>query len=156
MKTNVVEWLAAPQMTIGAPMPAIYWSDSRLFVAYETPNRNEYSVVVFEGVLQHTFGYPNDEALAGHPLYGVGLQLYAFNEVLGSPQVRDLTARNTAIFPGAHNPFHGVRHWLVSFHDETLEVLGKSVSHLGLVKAASAAEAIRALILERGHAGEFV
>ena len=142
MRAKVTEWSGAPQMDTGAPLPAIHVAGNELYVAYVTQTAGEYAVVLFQGVQQHTYGYPNDEALAGHPLYKLGLQFYAFNEVTDSPQVKELTARNASVFPGGHNPFRSARHWVVSFHDETLEVIGSAVSSLGVVQTRSSEEAI--------------
>ena len=75
-------------MDTGAPMPAIHVTDEGLLVAYvvsesvSDEDREEFAVIEFTGVPRHTFGHPNDEALCSHPLYPVGLQFYAFNEVL--------------------------------------------------------------------------
>jgi len=55
-------------------MPAIDSQDVVLFLAYIVAepeyqsDLEEFAVVEFSGVLQHTFGYPNEEALGGHPL----------------------------------------------------------------------------------------
>jgi hypothetical protein len=43
-----------------------------------------HAVVEFPRCLLAEFGYPNDEALAGHPLYASGLRAYGIFEVLNS------------------------------------------------------------------------
>ena len=145
---DVTEWTGAPRMDTGAPMPGIALKGDRLFVAYivardeNTADAGEFAVVRFDGVLQHTFGYPNDEALGGHPLHPAGLQSYAFNEIADSPYLRELGARNTRAFIGGETLFSSLEHWIVTFHDETLEVVGNSVRFLGVVDARSADEAI--------------
>ena len=138
-------------MDAGAPMPAIQISDSGLFVAYIVSepsldgNLENYAVVQFSNVLQHTFGYPNDEALGMHPLYQSGLTFYAFNEVLNSPYVADLANRNEKQFPGSKDHYLKFRHWIVTFHDETLEVIGLSAKVIGSIGATSGAAAISSL-----------
>jgi len=145
---TVEEWSGAPQMDSGAPMPAIFLRETQLFVAYmvsepqSISGNEEYAVVRFDGVCQHTFGYPNDEALGGHPLYSVGLKFYAFNEVLSSPYLGELGTRNAKRFPGTEIHYTSLKHWIVTFHDETLEVIGHSVAFLGVVPAGTAEEAI--------------
>lgn len=145
---TIEEWVGAPQMDTGAPMPGLSISNDQLFVAYivsESPAKSDaeqYAVVRFDGVLQHTFGYPNDEALGGHPIYPAGLAFYAFNQILGSPYLGELGARNAKTFPGTEAHFADLKHWIVTFHDETLEVVGDSVLFLGIVGARSAAEAV--------------
>ena len=93
-------------------------------------------------MLQHTFGYPNDEALRAHPLYSSGLAFYAFNEIANSPSVHELAARNAKIFPGSEGRCLRLNHWIAAFHDETLEVIGDTIEFLGVVPARSASEAI--------------
>ena len=147
MKT-IKEWTEPPQMDTGVPMPVIYLDESGLFLAYivSRPELNEeqeeYSVVKFEEVMQYTFGYPNEEALSGHPLYESGLQFYAFNEILESPYLAELGHRNAKNFPGTESHFLSFRHWLVAFHDETLEVIAKSAKYVGRKSAVSGKEAI--------------
>ena len=138
-------------MDTGAPMPAIQVNDSGLFVAYivSEPSLDgkleEYAVVQFNNVLQHTFGYPNDEALGMHPLYKFGLAFYAFNEVINSPYVADIANRNDKQFPGSKERYLKFRHWVVTFHDETLEVVGLSAKVIGTIEAASGDAAISSL-----------
>lgn len=146
--TSINEWTEPPQMDTGAPMPVIRMADSGLFLAYivSIPELNdqpeEYAVVKFEGVLQYIFGYPNDEALSAHPLYEAGLRFYAFNEIFESHYVAELGRRNAKNFPGTESRFSGFRHWLVAFHDETLEVIAQSAKYFGRKPAASGEEAI--------------
>src|SRR6185503_14790062 len=51
-------------------------------------------VVEFEGCYITKFGYPNDEALGGHPLYKHGLEAYGVFEVLRSSWIRQMTDQN--------------------------------------------------------------
>ena len=144
---QISEWSGAPQMDTGAPMPSIVVDDRELYVGYivrdsESVDGASYAVVRFSGVSQHTFGYPNDEALDGHPLYTFGLAFYAFNEIANSPCLKELAARNAKSHPGSEPRFLRRKHWIVSFHDETLEVIGDSVEFIGTVVARSASEAI--------------
>ncbi len=146
---RIEEWSGAPRMDAGAPSPAIHAADGTLVVAYRVAEpaagafQEGFALVQFTGVLQHTFGYPNDEALAGHPLFGAGLSLYAFNEVVRSPYVVELGARNAKSFPDSEPRFTQLRHWIVTFHDETLEVVGTSIGYLESVSSSSAREALR-------------
>jgi len=68
-----------------------------------------------------TFGYPNDEAIAGHPLYGRGLSAYGIFEVHNSHWVRRMCEQNKVSFPNT-KPWD-VRHLLFSFHDSTFECI---------------------------------
>ena len=62
--------------------------------------------------------------------------------MIDSPYLRELGQRNARNFPGTEDHFVQQRHWIVVFHDETLEVIGDSVTCLGVEGAASAADAI--------------
>ena len=130
MSTRVISWSDPPAMEVGAPMPVIRSVADLLVVAYicrdpefpgwdgvaapERPGLDVWSAVLrFDGVAWHHFGAPNDEGLHSHPLYPVGLGFYGFCEVLDSPRVPDGSA---------------LRHWIATFHDETLEVVAASAS----------------------------
>src|SRR5262245_54416781 len=81
------------------------------------------AVVRVPGCLAVKFGYPNDEALPGHPLYGRGFVGTAVYEVLESSWVAEVARQNRVRFPDSDVSKWGVRHFLFSFHDSTLEVL---------------------------------
>jgi hypothetical protein len=67
------------------------------------------------------FGYPNDEALGGHPLYNSGLSAYGVFEVIGSPWIRRLTEQNRVAFPATSDSTQ--RHFIFTFHDSTFECI---------------------------------
>jgi hypothetical protein len=71
------------------------------------------------------FGYPNDEALAGHPLYARGLGCYGVFEVLGSSWIQQMTAQNRVCFP--KTPDSTRRHFIFTFHDSTFECVADSL-----------------------------
>src|SRR5437588_5445874 len=52
------------------------------------------AIVEFDLCFWTSFGYPNDEALAGHPLYGRGLAAYGVFGVHNSHWVRRMTEQN--------------------------------------------------------------
>lgn len=89
------------------------------------------AVLRFEGVLQFRLGYPNDEALHGHPLAKHGMQQYQAYLVENSPLIAEIENQNRvhpAFRPGIYDKF---RHWVVTFHDETLEVLALRAAVVG-------------------------
>ena len=144
---SVAEWREPPQMDIGAPVPGICCDGSDLLLAYVVssgldPRFKEFAVVKFADVLQHIFGYPNDEALGGHPLYELGLTFYAFNVVKDSPYIDELNKRNASMFPGNNTMYGDYSHWVVTFHDDTLEVVARTVEVAGRVEATTAHRAI--------------
>jgi hypothetical protein len=145
-RCQISEWEGAPQIDMGAPMPGIVACGRELFVAYIVADSAPvsefealYAVVRFGGVLQHTFGYPGEDGFILHPLFSIGLGGRAFNEVRDSPYVRELGSRYKFFHPAYLNK---LTHWIVGFHDETLEVIGDTVEFIRTVGAASAAEAI--------------
>src|SRR5215471_19329341 len=85
------------------------------------------AVVKVNPCLAFKFGYPNDEALGGHPLYARGFHGVAVYEVLGSSWLAALAEQNRVMFPASDLSGRGVRHFLFSFHESTLEVLGRSL-----------------------------
>lgn len=66
-------------------------------------------------------GYPNDEALAGHPLYALGLSSYGIFEVHESSCAQAIREQNLVSFPDGTPPHGGGRHFVVTFHDTTVE-----------------------------------
>ena len=120
--TEIVRWDEPPPMETGSPMPAISLRGGSLFVVYvcqnpefpgwnpaysiEHPGFDVYSAVLeFRGVAQHSMGPPTVDRLHTHPLYNFGLESYDFFEVLDD---------------GGDGG--GRRRWIVTFHDETLDV----------------------------------
>lgn len=132
---KVVEWGAPPLMDSGAPMPAIYSDETGLTCAYLMASQSEVgstAVVHFEGVLYYAMGYPNDETLHAHPLYANGLKFYRFHLVENSPLIADLDRRNQ--IHGRHVAgayIEQFRHWIITFHDETLEVVARAARIVG-------------------------
>jgi hypothetical protein len=114
-------------MDTGAPMPAVERSGDGIILAYicSTAAVPDHSAIIrFRDVSWLHFGYPNDEGLREHPFYDIGLRHYAFWEVLDSPKVSAGSSH---------------RHWIGTFHDETLEVLAASatVIHRGVTGTAT-------------------
>ena len=122
---EIVRWDEPPPMEPGSPAPAISLRNDRLLVAYvcqnpdfpgwdpaysiEHPGFDVYSAILqFRGVAKHSLGPPNDHGLHKHPLYNFGLQSYDFSEVLDS-----------------EGEDGGRRRWIVTFHDEMLDVTAK-------------------------------
>ena len=115
-------------MDAGAPLPAILKKEDRLWVSYVCRNPefpgwdsgapSEHpgfviwcALLRFDGVSDYHLGAPNDERLATHPLYEAGLGFYGFYEALGSSRLVGTV---------------GKKHWIITFHDETLEVVADS------------------------------
>jgi hypothetical protein len=84
------------------------------------------AIVTFEQCLLTRFGYPNDEALGGHPLYRRGLRFYGVFEVLNSSWARQVTTQNRVTFPNTTDDYAG-RHFVFTFHDGTFECLARDL-----------------------------
>jgi hypothetical protein len=92
---------------------------------FDAPDRHRTAVATFEGCSQVLFGYPNDEAQPGHPLYADWS--YGFYEVLGSDWSARLEAQNRVAFPTQTSPWEQ-RHLIVVCHESLVEVLADEVS----------------------------
>lgn len=123
-RDRVVPYADIPAHSPGAPMPVVFADDHRLMLAYlVTPTDQGRVIVEFVGPRAHYFGPPNDEALAGHPLYARGLESYGVYEIRDSSWVRALEQRNR-VHP-QHDPrnYDGLRHLVLTFHDSTFECI---------------------------------
>jgi len=133
MNPQITYWQEPPQMEPGAPKPSLF-VDRRgdLYCAYfvsralEDMNLGTVAVLHFKVVLQHRFGYPNEEVLHAHPLYKSGLHHYGFHIVEQSPliaEIEELNRQHPHHRPGMHST--RFKHFIIAFHDETLEVVAQ-------------------------------
>ena len=122
----IADWMDPPRMDVGAPQPFLVTSDGVAWVAYRTDRGDHFAVVRFRDVQRLTFGEPNDERLNKHPLWPSGLQFYTFHVVTVPELERE-----------------GLRRWVVTFHDDTLDVVAREADVV--VRAIQAADARRAL-----------
>ena len=125
----------------GAPMPVLL-SGLRTFVAFylsvndplfdgtnprvRDPHADHgIGVVEFKRVTSVKIGSPNDEVLRGHPLWGSGLEPYSAHEVKNSLWIAELMEVNRAHERFDESQWSGRRHFIFTFHDETLECVAK-------------------------------
>ena len=118
-------WPDPAPMETGAPEPVLLKEGDTLWVAYrardplfpgwDDPVVAEYvdanpgepfAVLRFDGVRRYSIGPPSDERQYQHPLYSQGLELYSFHVLEDASEEE--------------------RHWIVTFHDETLEVRARA------------------------------
>lgn len=136
---QVIELTSMPPPDPGAPIPLLFADEHHLVVAYYASARIEpwvttfdkapviglseenVAAVRFDRCYSHMFGPPNDEAFSGHRLYDKGLRPYSFCEVRHSSWIRGLERMNS-VHP-YHDPrmFDLYRHFVIAFHDSTLE-----------------------------------
>jgi hypothetical protein len=125
----------------GAPMPVLL-SGLRTFVVFylsahdplfdgtDPHIRNPQAdhgigIVEFKRVTSVKIGSPNDEVLHGHPLWGSGLELYSAHEIKNSPWITELMEVNRVHARFDESQWAGTRHFILTFHDETLECAAK-------------------------------
>lgn len=72
-------------------------------------------------------GFPNDEALEGHPLWALGLKFYRLHEVRTSEWLEEMRTIERKHPAAADVPFPAARHFLLTFHDSMLEALASGV-----------------------------
>ncbi|MFC7710076.1 hypothetical protein [Micromonospora lupini] len=123
-----------------------------VFVALGEPWARQVAMATFTGFSQVTFGYPNDEALPGHPLHDPTDDWeYGFYEVQGSPWPGRLAAQNRVTFPD-QTASGSQRHFLVVCHEDLVEVLSDDVT-VELFDEPFEEVAMRALRLNMGAHG---
>jgi hypothetical protein len=95
--------------------------------AVTAPSDEPFAVLRFPMCKIVKFGYPNDEALPGHPLYAKGLNHYSVFEVLNSSWSKVLSEQNLVSFPNPRPTARTGRHFVVTFHDSTLECIADHI-----------------------------
>jgi len=82
-------------------------------------------IVEFKRVTSVKIGSPNDETLSGHPLWGSGLEFYSAHEIKNSPWITELMEVDRAHERFDESHWGGRHHYVLTFHDETLECIAK-------------------------------
>lgn len=122
---------SVPRMSSASDVaPTLCQSGDTVHLAYRIPcpasGQDTSAVVRFAGVRGWHYGYPNDEGLDAHPLYGHGLRPYEFH-----------------VTPVSH---HGERAWVATFHDGTLTLFAASLDVVAPAFRGDPASAIRSLL----------
>src|ERR1043165_1921251 len=149
-KPVIKAWSEPTPMEPGNPAPAVFSDERALYVAYwarnpEFPGYNSGASFDHPGFRQNVamlkfnatlfrFGYPNDEALAGHPLFKYGLECYGFYIVENSPLIEELGTQNKVHSMNDPARWRKLLHWIITFHGQTLEVVGRHASVRPLVE----------------------
>jgi len=114
----------------GAPAPLLAQSEHDCYLVFNAVQ--EPGGAIGTGVVEAVgcditrFGYPNDEAIAGHPLWARGLNPYAVSEVIHSSWVTQLDEQNRVAFPDYNRP--PKRHFIIAFHDSTFECVADELN----------------------------
>jgi len=117
-------------------MPALVQTEHRATLVFDTRDPSTRVVVTFHDCLATQFGYPNDEALAGHRLSRLGLRPYGVFEVTDSSWLERLSRENKVAFPSGS--MNGLRHFVITFHDSTFECLASGYERRQLDESAAA------------------
>ena len=146
-RDRVVELTDLPQSSTGAPLPLVLADEHNLLLSYltstpepnsggaqvrsvgpQSPNQSV-AVLRFQRPTAHMLGPPNDETLGGHPLASRGLSYYGAFEVIESSWIRTLERMNSVHPRHNRNWFlEGKRHFILTFHDSTLECIARGYS----------------------------
>ena len=110
-KVRSTIWTLAPELGI-PESPALLVESSTLWLAYFEPLNQSVAVVRFTGLIDHRLAPIGDEGLGRHPYVSSGLQPYSFNELIGSEET-------------IRWKWSGAKHWIVTFKDETLDVVAR-------------------------------
>ena len=130
----------------GAPLPHLLSSGLRSFVAFYLEERDpdwdgtyvrmvdptddaveSLALAEFKGAVAVKMGPPNDEVLYGHPLYGRGLGWYGAYVVENSRWLAELVEINRVHERFDPQTWEGRRHFLLVFHDETVEAIASDI-----------------------------
>lgn len=133
------------QMDIGAPCPVILSDEHKVILLFylhsSDPKWDGISVHVrdsnddmgiaciqFNHYKQVKYGWPNDEVMAGHKYYKLGLLPYRMYEVENSDWFAELERGNSI------HPYHDKarfmdgKHYIFYFHDSCFEIICKEIS----------------------------
>ena len=105
-------WKDAPELII-PDLPAVLCDSKDLWLCYAVWHSasKHYSIVQFIDVIEHHLTAINDEGLRKeHPYAKAGLEFYAFNEITESRETIQWSVLKA-------------RHWVVTFKDNTLDVI---------------------------------
>lgn len=126
----------------GAPAPIFFSSEDTtvlLFYGQPTDGAHQRDRILVEapGCVVAKFGYPNDEALPGHPLYPA-LSYYTVHEVLEPSWRQRIIEQNRVKFPLTPPHYARLRHFIITFQDSTFECLAQDLRASRVSGAASA------------------
>src|SRR5579862_4967114 len=106
-------WKDPPELAT-PESPALFYDASKndLWLAYAVARSSplRYAVVRFTEVIDHRLSPINDEGIGKHPYCGAGLRFYTFNELTASAETKQWAELRA-------------RHWVVTFKDNTLDVI---------------------------------
>jgi hypothetical protein len=117
-------------MDTGAPQPLVVAEGGVAWLSYRTYRRDHFAVLRFRGVRRLTLGEPDDERSDEPSRWPARLPFNSFHEVMSPELERD-----------------ELRRWVVTFHDETLDVIARRAEVV--VRAVQANDSAGALAMTR-------
>lgn len=133
----------------GAPAPTIVASEDRKLLAFEHPDGSA-RILDLVNCTAIKFGFPNDEALHGHPLAAAGLTPYALHEIEHSPWLDELRSMERVHERSTTLPFPAARHFVFTFHDATFEAVAQAVRVVGSESSVERATVLMAELVSLG------
>lgn len=106
-------------------------SELRVHIAFYAsgarPGIDEVVTAEFVRCTSFRMGFPNDEALHGHRLWGRGLESYRAHEVSESAWLAELRTIESVHPEASAVPFEDARHFVLTFHDSTVEAIAGAI-----------------------------
>lgn len=133
------------QMDVGAPCPVVLLDEHKVILLFylhnpepnwdgttihirDSDNDVGVACIEFTQYKQVRHGWPNDEAIAGHRYYKLGLRPYRIYEVENSDWFAELERGNSV------HPYHDKarfmdgKHYIFFFHDSCFEIICREIS----------------------------
>lgn len=119
-------------MDSGAPSPIITSNDNEFCVCFYIDNGDDNNldicILKFPHYLIYIFGMPSNETLHGHFYNKLGIESYAFYELIDSDLIKQLKDMDKC-----HPYYHSEKwkeyhHYIITFHDNMFECVAKSYS----------------------------
>lgn len=104
-------WPDAPELAI-PDLPTLLCDSDTLWLCYATAHDRRYAIIKFLDLIDHRLAPINDEGLDQHPYARAGLKHYEFNELTGTPETIKWVVLKA-------------RHWVITFKDNTLDVVAE-------------------------------
>ena len=119
-RPKAIKWEQAPN--ISTPYsPALFSDMDSLWLAYGIDCDDHYAVLRFGSVIDHHIAPITDESIGKHPYVGSGLDWYSFHEIVDSPEATPWTVPRASMY---------AKHWVITFKDNSLDVVARSVEVL--------------------------
>jgi hypothetical protein len=115
-----------PILLLGLRTFVIFYKGTRPVVTVRELAAEPGAIVEFKRMTSVKIGPPNAEGLHGHALWGSGLELYSAHEVNNSPWITELMRmESTDEHINQDQWWSGNRHYILTFHNKTLECVAK-------------------------------